>query len=116
VTGCTSGPGPPPIGPPAGTTVWIYQLAANDPFATFQGEQRVATIHHGSTTVSMTWITSGAGPREVLDLRAYRAGTPIAEALTLDLGRNGTIPGEIIGSIRVLPSNTPAASSTRRGS
>ena len=115
VTGCGSGVGPPLIGPPTGTTVWIYQSAANDPFAS-QDEQLVATIHHGSTTVSVSWVTSATGPNEVLDLQAHRAGSRNTDSLILDLGRNGTVPGGIIGSIRVLPSNTPAAPSTRGGS
>ena len=116
VTGCTSGPGPPPIGPPTGTTMSIYQPAASDPFAASQDEQLVATVHHGSTTVSISWVTSATGPNEVLDLHAHRAGSRSTDSLTLELGRNGTVPGGIIGSIRVLPSNTRAASNTRAGS
>jgi hypothetical protein len=113
LTGCHSGPGGPPIGPPSGTTMWIYQSAANDPFPASQAEQLVATVHHGSTTVSISWVTSATGPSEALDLHAHRAGSRTTESLTLALGRNGTVPGGIIGSIRVLPSNTPVASSTR---
>jgi hypothetical protein len=72
-------------------------LPPNNPNAPSPTGHAIATLQHGSTTVT---VYAEVGDPEALDLFVHRSGSSITHVLTVGLGRDGRIAGGVIALIQ----------------
>jgi len=97
VAACGNEPATPPTAAKAFHEDASIYLTRHNPQASTRNGNRIGTVEHGATTVT---VLADRYDPNALDLFVHRSGSKITHVLTLGLGRDGRVAGGVLASIR----------------